>query len=68
MAHKYSKKYNIQTNNIRIYSKQQINMLPLPTYAQVKPVVKDVIKGVNAICPNPNVTVTLPNKITFGCR
>jgi hypothetical protein len=71
MAHKYSKKkYNIQT---RIYeytvnSKQQIKMLPMPTYAQAKPIVKDVIKGVNAICPNPNVTVTLPNKITFGCR
>ena len=40
----------------------------LPTYSQVKPVIKDVIKGVNALCPNPNVSVTLPNKITFGCR
>lgn len=50
---------------------QQIKMLhlpSLPTYSQVKPIVKDVIKGVNALCPNPNVSVTLPNKITFGCR
>jgi hypothetical protein len=60
---KYLKKYNIHTH---IYSKSK--MLHLPSYSQVKPIVKDVIKGVNALCPNPNVTVTLPNKITFGCR
>jgi hypothetical protein len=62
----YLKKYNIYTP---IYSKSKMLHLPsLPSYSQVKPIVKDVIKGVNALCPNPNVTVTLPNKITFGCR
>ena len=42
--------------------------LNLPTYSQVKPIVKDVIKGVNAVCPTPNVTVKLPSTITFGCH
>ena len=43
-------------------------MLNLPNYSQVKPVLNDVIKGVNAVCPNPNVAVKLPSTITFGCR
>jgi hypothetical protein len=43
-------------------------MLKLPTYSQVKPVVKDIIKGVNAVCPNPTITVTLPKKISFSCN
>lgn len=42
--------------------------LNLPTYGQVRPVLKDVVKGVNAICPNPNVTVKLPSTISFGCQ
>lgn len=37
----------------------------------VKPIVglaKRVLPVVSAICPNPNVSVSLPPKITFGCR
>ncbi len=26
------------------------------------------LKGVNAVCPNPNVAVKLPSTITFRCR
>lgn len=42
--------------------------LNLPTYGQVRPVLKDVVKGVNTICPNPNVTVKLPSTVSFGCK
>ena len=64
--HKYLK--NIIYTHTYIQQIKMLHLPSLPTYSQVKPIVKDVIKGVNALCPNPNVTVTLPNKITFGCR
>lgn len=32
---------------------------------KVLPVAKKIV---GAVCPNPNITLTLPNKITLGCR
>jgi hypothetical protein len=38
---------------------------PLPR----PPVIKSVVDlAIKALCPNPNVSITLPPKITFSCR
>lgn len=34
----------------------------------LKPVIRPVIDIAKKVCPNPNVSITLPPKITFGCR
>lgn len=34
----------------------------------LKPVVDFGKKVLPVLCPNPNVSITLPPKITFGCR
>jgi hypothetical protein len=39
--------------------------LPRPP---IKPVVDLARRVLPALCPNPNVSISLPPKITFGCR
>lgn len=39
--------------------------LPKPP---IKPVVDLAKRVLPVLCPNPNVSLTLPPKITFGCR
>lgn len=39
--------------------------LPRPN---LRPVVDLAKKVLPAVCPNPNVSISLPPKITFGCR
>lgn len=39
--------------------------LPRPP---IKPVVDLAKKVLPVLCPNPNVSLSLPPKITFGCR
>lgn len=34
----------------------------------IKPVVDLARKVLPVVCPNPNVSISLPPKITFGCR
>ena len=34
----------------------------------IKPLIGLAKKVLPVICPNPNVSVSLPPKITFGCR
>lgn len=34
----------------------------------LKPIVNFAKKLLPVICPNPNVSLTLPPKITFSCR
>lgn len=40
---------------------------PLPR-PPIKPVVDLAKKVLPVLCPNPNISLTLPPKITFGCR
>ena len=40
---------------------------PLPR-PPIKPIVDLAKRILPALCPNPNVSITLPPKITFGCR
>lgn len=41
------------------------------SYATIRPhivpIVKDAIKVVNAVCPSPSVSVSLPGKLTLSC-
>ncbi len=39
--------------------------LPRPP---IKPVVDLAKRAISTLCPNPNVSISLPPKITFGCR
>jgi hypothetical protein len=39
--------------------------LKLPS---LRPVIDVAKKVLPVVCPNPNVTIALPGKITFGCR
>ena len=41
--------------------------LPVPPFTRVT---RNVVTGLQRICPNPNVSisVSVPPKITFGCR
>ena len=39
--------------------------LKLPSLRPVADLAKKVLP---VICPNPNVTISLPGKVTFGCR
>ena len=39
--------------------------LKLPSLLPAVDVAKKVLP---VVCPNPNVSITLPPKITFGCR
>lgn len=34
----------------------------------LKPIISTAKKVLPIVCPNPNITLTLPNKLTFGCR
>lgn len=34
----------------------------------VKPVLDLVKRVLPVLCPNPNVSITFPPKLTFGCR
>jgi len=35
---------------------------------KLRPILTTIGKVATAVCPNPNITLTLPNKITVGCR
>jgi hypothetical protein len=42
--------------------------MPRPLPRPPKIIVDLAKKVLPAVCPNPNVSLTLPPKITFGCR
>ena len=35
---------------------------------KLRPILTTIGKLETTVCPNPNITLTLPNKITVGCR